>query len=79
MDPRGYPLLYVGQGIPEANGRSVDIGTRIFSLIDQSLLFFLDGDDPFAQRSWYAFDAAPLVDARRTPCCRWAKTPSSIW
>ena len=63
VDPRGYPLLYVGQGIPEANGRSVDIGTRIFSLIDQSLLFFLDGDDPFAQRSWYAFDAAPLVDS----------------
>ena len=63
VDPRGYPLLYVGQGIPEVNGRSVDIGTRIFSLIDQSLLFFLDGDDPFAQRSWYAFDAAPLIDA----------------
>ena len=63
VDPRGYPLLYVGQGIPEVNGHSVDIGTRIFSLIDQSLLFFLDGDDPFAQRSWYAFDAAPLIDA----------------
>ena len=62
VDPRGYPLLYVGQGIPEVDGRSVDIGTRIFSLIDQELLFFLDGDDPFAQRSWYAFDAAPLVD-----------------
>ena len=64
VDPRGYPLLYVGQGIPEANGRSVDIGTRIFSLIDQQLLFFLDGDDSFAQRSWYAFDAAPLVDGK---------------
>ena len=64
VDPRGYPLLYVGQGIPEANGHSVDIGTRIFSLIDQPLLFFLDGDDSFAQRSWYAFDAAPLVDGK---------------
>ena len=64
IDPRGYPLLYVGQGIPEANGHSVDIGTRIFSLIDQQLLFFLDGDDSFAQRSWYAFDAAPLVDGK---------------
>ncbi|HIQ81583.1 MAG TPA: PQQ-binding-like beta-propeller repeat protein [Candidatus Pullichristensenella stercorigallinarum] len=62
VDPRGYPLLYVGQGIPEVNGRSVDIGTRIFSLIDQEMLFFLDGDDSFAQRSWYAFDAAPLID-----------------
>ena len=64
VDPRGYPLLYVGQGIPEVGGRSVPIGMRIFSLIDQELLYFLDGDDSFAQRSWYAFDASPLVDAQ---------------
>lgn len=64
VDPRGYPLLYCGQGIDEVDGRSVDIGTRIFSLIDQSLLYFLDGKDAFAQRKWYAFDAAPLIDAQ---------------
>ena len=63
VDPRGLPLLYCGQGIPEVNGKEVEIGTRIFSLIDQSRLFFLDGRDPFALRKWYAFDCSPLVDA----------------
>jgi len=63
VDPRGYPLLYCGQGIDKVRGKSVKIGTRIFSLIDQSLLYFLDGRDKKAIRYWYAFDAAPLVDA----------------
>ena len=63
VDPRGLPLLYCGQGIPEVKGREVEIGTRIFSLIDQSRLFFLDGRDKFALRKWYAFDCSPLIDA----------------
>lgn len=62
VDPRGYPLLYCGQGIPEVHGKSVPIGTRIFSLIDGSVLFFLDGRDKDALRHWYAFDASPLID-----------------
>jgi outer membrane protein assembly factor BamB len=62
VDPRGYPLLYCGQGIPEVHGKSVPIGTRIFSLIDGSVLFFLDGRDKDAHRHWYAFDASPLID-----------------
>ncbi|WCN39449.1 PQQ-binding-like beta-propeller repeat protein [Aneurinibacillus uraniidurans] len=57
LDPRGYPLLYVGQGIPETG----KIGYRIFSLIDQSLLYFLDGKDQLATRKWGAFDGAPLI------------------
>jgi len=63
VDPRGYPLLYCGQGIDTVGGRSVRIGTRVFSLIDQKLLFFLDGRDKLRTRNWYAFDASPLVDA----------------
>ena len=39
------------------------IGTRVFSLIDQSVLLFLDGRDDFCLRRWYAFDCAPLIDA----------------
>jgi len=31
IDPRGYPLLYTGQGIPEKNGEQGPIGYRIFS------------------------------------------------
>jgi len=59
IDPRGYPLLYVGQGDLMTGGR---FGFYIFSLIDGSELFFLDGADPFAPRDWPAFDSNPLID-----------------
>ena len=62
VDPRGMPLLYCGQGIYEVHGKRVECGTRIWSLIDQELLFFLDGDDKYALRDWKAFDCTPLVD-----------------
>ena len=62
VDPRGLPLLYCGQGIYEVDGKRVKCGTRIWSLIDQTLLYFLDGKDPAAHRGWFAFDCAPLVD-----------------
>ena len=64
VDPRGYPLLYCGQGIYEVDGKKVRCGTRIWSLIDQKLLYFLDGDDPMALRAWRAFDCSPLVDGK---------------
>lgn len=62
IDPRGMPLLYCGQGIYDVNGRRVPCGTRIWSLIDQKLLYFLDGNDSKALRAWRAFDCSPLVD-----------------
>ena len=62
VDPRGLPLLYCGQGIYEVKGKRVPCGTRVWSLIDQSLLYFLDGKDPAAHRGWQAFDCSPLVD-----------------
>ena len=63
VDPRGYPLLYCGQGIDEVDGKSVKIGTRIFSLIDHEVLLFIDGHDKNAYRHWYAFDSSPLIHA----------------
>ena len=71
IDPRGYPLLYVGQGIDEVHGEAVKIGMRIFSLIDQSQLLFINGRDEFATRRWYASDCAPIVDAE-TDTCIWS-------
>ena len=62
VDPRGVPLLYCGQGIYEVDGKKVACGTRIWSLIDQKLLYFIDGGDPKALRGWKAFDCSPLVD-----------------
>ncbi|MCY6371327.1 PQQ-binding-like beta-propeller repeat protein [Clostridium ganghwense] len=58
LDPRGYPLLYVGQGIPEKG----EIGYRIFSLIDGKELYFIKGKDSQAFRSWGAFDGSPLIN-----------------
>ena len=58
LDPRGYPLLYVGQGIPERGA----IGYRIFSLINMEQLYFIEGEDPIAYRNWGAFDGAPLIN-----------------
>lgn len=58
LDPRGYPLLYVGQGIPQSG----KIGLRIYSLIDQSLLAFIPGIDSYAFRGWGAFDSSPVIN-----------------
>lgn len=60
LDPRGYPLLYVGAG--------VDSGSRgarmyIISLIDGSILWEYGNKDPYALRAWTAFDSSPLVHA----------------
>jgi len=60
VDPRGYPLLYVGAGY----GSSLGVA-RIFiiSLVDGSVLHTFGYGDGFAPRNWTAADAAPLVDA----------------
>jgi hypothetical protein len=60
LDPRGYPLLYVGQGIPQTGNHN--IGFRIYSLIDGKLLHFTKGLDGFAYKGWGAFDGAPLIN-----------------
>ncbi|WP_078430586.1 PQQ-binding-like beta-propeller repeat protein [Alkalihalobacterium alkalinitrilicum] len=58
VDPRGYPLLYVGQGIPQVG----HIGFYIYSLIDGELLHFVPGMDSFAYREWGAFDSSAVVN-----------------
>lgn len=62
VDPRGVPLLYVGQGINTVNGKNVEMGYRIYSLINQEKLFFINGSDSFAYRGWSAFDSTALID-----------------
>jgi outer membrane protein assembly factor BamB len=60
LDPRGYPLLYVGQGID--NSPSGTFEYRIYNLIDQSKLYSLSGYDPVNYRYWGAFDSSGLID-----------------
>jgi hypothetical protein len=62
VDPRGYPILYVGQG--DANDPNGQVGFRIFSLIDYERLYFQNGMDSSAYRTnWGACDSSPIVDA----------------
>ncbi len=62
VDPRGLPLLYSGQGIEKNGSVTGKIGFRIFSLIDQKMLHFINGIDKSAYRAWGAFDSTPLID-----------------
>jgi hypothetical protein len=64
IDPRGYPVLYTGQGIPENDTTGIDIPSkyRVFSLIDQELLFALEGLEPLRMINWGAFDSSGLID-----------------
>ena len=58
IDPRGVPLLYVGEGINESG----TVGFNIYSLIDGSHLYELPGGDSFASRGWPAFDSSAIVN-----------------
>jgi outer membrane protein assembly factor BamB len=64
VDPRGYPLLYAGQGIPEKGGKQGPIGYRIINLINQKIMHFIDGYDKDAFRRWGAFDSGGLIDSK---------------
>lgn len=69
LDPRGYPIIYVGQGLsPEGspNNQYNDMYFRVYSLIDGKLLYSFGAQsrDPKAyRRDWQAYDASPLIDA----------------
>lgn len=61
VDPRGYPLLYVGQG--DDNADNSEFGMRIYSLIDGSRLYYCNGKDDSAYRlNWGACDSSPIID-----------------
>lgn len=60
LDPRGYPLLYIGGGYEMSKGES---RVSIVSLIDGSILYEFGARDSFEIRQWSKWDAAPLIDA----------------
>lgn len=63
IDPRGYPLLYAGQGLNDTNGTIGPWGFRMFDLIRNREVARLDGLDPDALRQdWGAFDSSALVN-----------------
>ena len=60
LDPRGYPLMYVGSGLYN-NGKAPRI--YVISLIEGKIIYEQSGVDSFWHRRWGAFDGSPLVSA----------------
>ena len=59
LDPRGYPLMYLGGGVAGDGTPRI----LVVSLIDGEVLFETGNSDRFAPRGWSAWDSAPLLDA----------------
>ena len=58
VDARGYPLLYVGQGIDTA-GKT---GIHLFNLINQKELYYINVRDSRAPRNWPGCDSSALFN-----------------
>jgi len=64
IDPRGYPILYCGQGLNENDGTYGEFNYHIFNLLDQTEMYDLYGRDDLAFRRWGAWDSSGLIDAK---------------
>lgn len=64
LDPRGYPLLYIGQGT-QSTGSDGKTGAwfRVISLIDNKEIWSFGGRDPFSQRRWQSYDGSALISS----------------
>lgn len=61
LDPRGYPLMYVGAGYNSNEGTSKAF---VINLLDCTVLYTFGDNDPFSLRgSLSFFDSSALVDA----------------
>lgn len=62
LDPRGYPLLFVGQGIPVQNDKGNNQAyVRVYNLVTNEVIAAFGGYDYFSDRDWQAFDSSPLL------------------
>lgn len=61
LDPRGYPIMYVGAGDYNPAGSAPKM--FIINLLDCSILKEYVGTDSVAHRTWCAFDSSALVSA----------------
>lgn len=62
LDPNGYPLLYVGQGIEQDNDNGLNVAyVHVYSLITNEEIYRFGGHDYFSEREWQAYDGSPLI------------------
>ncbi|MFT3859807.1 PQQ-binding-like beta-propeller repeat protein [Micropruina sp.] len=68
IDPRGYPLLYAGQGLNENGSDKGPWNYHIFDLIKNKEVATISGTDEVSHRQdpvgWGAFDSSALVDRK---------------
>jgi len=62
IDPRGWPILYAGQGLSDNAGKKSAFKYHVYNLIDQKEIWSIPGSDPEAFRKWGAFDSSGLVN-----------------
>ena len=63
IDPRGYPLLYAGQGLNDRNGTIGYWKYHMFDLIQNKEVAFIPGiDEGSLRHEWGAFDSSALVN-----------------
>ena len=60
LDPRGWPILYVGAGYAGSRGPG---RVLVVNLCDGTILYEFGAADGYAFRSWSTYDASPLVHA----------------
>lgn len=61
LDPRGYPILYVGAGYDSYNGTA---HVFVVNLLDCSIMYEFGANDPYSLRGALSyFDSSALVDA----------------
>jgi outer membrane protein assembly factor BamB len=60
--PDGTPILFVGHGDNSPGKESVR--SRLYSLIDQKLLYTFGRKDPNSYRSFHAYDSSALFDVK---------------
>lgn len=60
LDPRGYPIMYVGSGVNSTKGRS-----RVFiiNLVTDTIMYEFGQNESFCDRYWNGFDSSALVCA----------------
>lgn len=57
LDPRGYPMMFVGSGTVYHGNQKM----YMINLITNEVMVAQDGADMDAPRYWFAFDSSPLI------------------
>lgn len=62
LDPRGYPIMYVGAGDSNPSGERPKM--FIINLLDCTVIKEYSGVDSIAHRTWCAFDSSAIVSEK---------------